>query len=106
MQTPGDVLTLQIFTWSSTACIAAYLLLRCRRGYLLYLGAGFTCGALLLITTGILFWVAAVITPLLFLLAFITGAAEMKERLRAFRAEQREREEAFVEYQLTLIKRD
>jgi len=106
MQTPGDVLTLHLLTWTGAAFIAAYLLYRCRRGYLLYLGAGFICGAVILFSTGLLLWLAVAVMPVMFILAFINGAGEMKERLRLFRVEQREREAAFAEYQLALFKRD
>ena len=112
MQTPGDALTLHLFTWTSVACVVAYLLFRGQRSYLLYLGAGFMCMALIVLIDGITRgevitrWVVIIITPLAFIMAIVEGYSDMKERVRQLREEQREREKAFAEIQLALVQRE
>jgi len=102
----ADVLTLHIFTWSSVTCILAYLFFRGHRSYLLYLGAGFMCVTLVLLSAGITRWIVGFATLAAFIMAFIEGASDMQERVRKLREELKEREQAFSDLQLALIEQE
>ena len=104
----AELVTVHIFLWASVALILAFLIFGRQRSYILLLGVTFL-GVDACLLTGdkpFLRGFCAALTLGVLVMAFIEGGRDSKERLAKFKAEQRDREEAFAEFQMALIKKE
>ena len=92
------VLIATIFGVIGLCLIAAQTLLRRRHGYLRYLGCAFIALGIFVLVRPALRWIPLLVACLTVLLALVAGYRETRERLRAFREDQQQREAAFGEY--------
>ena len=104
--THSALVALNVFAWTGALMIAIYALLGCDRSYLLYLGVGFLSLSLTLVTPVGLCWISSLLVVIIFVVALLEGIRDTRERLAKYRREEREREEAFSEFQLAIAHKD
>lgn len=85
--------------------VLVYLLQGLRRSYLMFLGLGFIAlGVALALPKSLLLTLAVALA--LFIMGFIDAVRDSKARLRKFRADQQQREEAFADMMQAIAKKE
>ncbi len=102
-----NVIALDILALIGVVLVIAHLLLGYTHGYLLYSGFGFVMLGLSMVFTKDPFCLTLQLASiLLFLLGLLESFNASKDRLVQFRAEQRDREEAFAEFLTAVTKKE
>ncbi|HEY3378694.1 MAG TPA: hypothetical protein VGL77_14500 [Armatimonadota bacterium] len=91
-----------------SAAFIAYMLLRRADGYLylFYLGVTFLALAIALCTPPLFVWLPILLALVALVIAIWEGYRDTKERLRRFREAQRQREQAFGEFLVSVAQQE